>query len=170
VLAACGRQLDRQRQPVELAADLGHRRRVFVRHGEISFHRLSTIDKQPHRFVLGQLLEGRQVASVRQRQRRNSVFALAGEVQHDPAGHQYLEAGRSSQQLCYHQCGVQHLLEVVEHQQYSLLAQIALEDIEQRSPTLLPYAQRLGDGCGDQLGIADWGQVDKPDTISKLVK
>jgi hypothetical protein len=43
---SCG-QLDRQRQPIQPDADLGHGRRVLMSERKISLDRLRSLDEQP---------------------------------------------------------------------------------------------------------------------------
>ena len=66
-LRARGRQLDRERQAVEPDADLGDRRRVRARDGEVGLDRLRALDEERDRLVLRQRRELRQMRRVGQR-------------------------------------------------------------------------------------------------------
>jgi hypothetical protein len=112
------RQLDRQRQPVQPRAQLGHRRRAGVGDREVRAGRPGALDEQRHRLVLRQRLEVRQALGVRQLQRRDRELVLAGEVERRATGHQQLHGRAVRQQLGRQRRGGQDLLEVVQYQQH----------------------------------------------------
>ncbi len=61
--------------------------------------------------------------------------------------------------------GRRHLLEVVEDQQDELVAQPALELVEQRLLAGLGQSDRAGDGRQGGLGVGDGGEVDEEDPV-----
>src|SRR5262249_11448598 len=169
-LAARGRQLERQRQPVQPLADLGHHWCILVGHREVSLDRLGALDEQAYRLVLGQAIERRQLGAIGQLKRRYGELALAREAQRDPAGDEQLELGTRCQQFGKLRCSLEYLLEVVEQQQQCFLAQIVLEALKQRPASPLRDARWLGDRRDDQGRVADRRQIDDVDAIRKLVE
>ena len=75
------------------------------------------VDEEGDGGVLRQLRCRRGVVRVWESERRNHELVLALQVQGRPARREHLQRRRRGQQLCHHQGGVQHLLEIVEHQQ-----------------------------------------------------
>lgn len=67
-------------------------------------------------------------------------------MQRLPAGHHDLETGTGGEQGRHLCGGADHLLEVVEHQQELLLAQIGLELFERRMADDFLDLERLSDG------------------------
>ena len=88
-LHARGRELDREREPVEAAADPGDRRRVFVGELEAGLDRLRPVEEELDR---GRAREtGVAIAvGVGQRERRHRELALLAEVQRGLARHERL--------------------------------------------------------------------------------
>ena len=64
-LHARRRQLDREGQSIEPAADLGDGGRVLRGDSEVRAHRARALDEEPHRIGLREHLEGRQMLRVR---------------------------------------------------------------------------------------------------------
>ena len=123
------RELDRQRQPVEAHADLGHGRRVLVGHLERRVDRPGALDEQRHRLELRELRQRREVGRVGQPQRRHRVLLLAGDAQDDPAARRpACSAGHARTRRLTVPRGVEHLLEVVEHEERR-----PLPDVRRRS-------------------------------------
>ncbi len=102
-----GRKLERERQSVEPAADLERR---GVGH-EIG----------PH----GARAFGEQDECVGVRKRFDRIFALAIDAQGSATGRKHLRARPGAQDLPDGGCGIEQVLEVVEHQQRSAIAEFA---------------------------------------------
>jgi hypothetical protein len=66
--------------------------------------------------------------------------------------------------------GRHHLLEIVEHKQHVLVAQILLEAGGEGALNRFIDAECLGDGRCDQLRIAYRGKRDKIYAITKIVE
>ena len=111
-LHARGRQLDRQRQTVEPAADRGDGLLVLGRELEAGLDRLRTIEEELHRGNVGE----RHVPA-RQIERRDRKLVLLAKMQRRLARHEHLHRGRRGQNLVDERGRGQHLLEVVEHEQ-----------------------------------------------------
>ena len=79
------------------------------------------LDEQAHRLVLGQPLQGRQTAGHRAGiEEAPRTRALPLILQGHSAGHQHLQVGQAGKQLAHLGSSVDHLLEVVQHQQQVL--------------------------------------------------
>ena len=65
--------------------------------------------------------------------------------------------------------GGHHLLEVVEQQEQSAIAQIGLEEISGGLVAHLEETQGLSNRRDDELRVADRGEGDKADTVGELV-
>ena len=97
-LHARGRELDREREPVEAAADPGHRGRVLVRELEARLDRLRPVDEE----LDGRRARERAVAvAVRlgQRERRHRELALLAQAQRGLARHERGQARCGGEQL-----------------------------------------------------------------------
>ena len=137
-------QLDRQRQPIKTRADRRDGRCIDCRDGEVDLDRARPVDEQPHRLVPAELIVGRhRLPRQRERWDRDVVFAI--DTQQRPARHQDLEPASARQQLGDQRRGLEHLLEVVEHQQEVPVVQEALQGVEERAVAGLAKAECLGD-------------------------
>ena len=148
------RQLDGQRQAVESHADLGHGRRVLVGDLEVGLHRAGALDEERDRLELRELGERREVRRVGQAERRNRVLLLARHAQHAAAARQDGQVRAGRQQRVDRWRRVDHLLEVVEHQQHPPLADVVDQPIDRAAPPAVRKAERLGDRGGDELRLA----------------
>ena len=112
------RQLDGERQPVEGAADRGHRGCRRLVEGQCRPHRAGTLQEEAHRLVAGQERGVRRRISRRHRQGIDGRLVLAPHVQGRPAGGQHLERGTGAEQRGdERRGGGQEVLAVVEQQQ-----------------------------------------------------
>jgi hypothetical protein len=162
------RQLDGQRQAVEAAADGGHGLRVFRGEGEVGPGRRGAGDEQPHRLGPRHLGERHFLATVGQRQGRQGVPVLAGHPQGSAARDQRRQCRAGGQQTGDEGPGVQHLLEIVEHQERPPLAQKTRQVLLDRAVLALSNAKRLRDARGDERRIADGGKGNEPDAVGEV--
>ena len=131
------RQLDGQRDAVQMPAQLDHRVAVVVAQGEAARYRLRLVDEQRHRAVAQRLARGR--AGFRHRQRLEPEHALAVDVQRRLAGDEQPHARRAGQQRAgQRRHAVDHLVGVVEHQQGARRVQC----LDQRRQRVVLRAQR----------------------------
>ena len=112
-----GGQLQGQREPVEARAQLGHRGGVLGREREGGMDGLGPLDEQRDRRALGEGLGRRELRGIGQLERGDREAVLAVEPQDLPAGDHDGRSRAGGQQLADHRRRVQHLLEVVQHQQ-----------------------------------------------------
>ena len=127
-------------------------------------------DEQGHRLVLAELRRRRERSRPRQRQRRHRQLLLAPQPQPGPAGDEDRQAGRGGEQLGDDRGGLEHVLEVVEHQQQPPLPQVVDHGVAQRPLALLPHPQRRRDGRGHEGRVGQRRQVDEPDPVGEGVE
>ena len=124
-LGARGGKLDREREAVEADADLGDRRRVRVRDGEVGLHGAGALDEERDRLVLRERRDLGQMRGVGQVERRHRELVLAGEVHGDAARDEQLQLRRSREQVGERGRRLDEVLEVVEDEQQPLLGEEA---------------------------------------------
>ena len=81
---------------------------------------------------------------LRKVERRDRVDVLPRHPQPFTARDQQPQIGTGAKQVRYVRCGADHLLEVVEHEQHLLLAQVADQRLEQLLSCDLTQCKRLG--------------------------
>ena len=168
---ARGGELDRQRQPVEPATDLGHGGGVVVREAEVGPDAARPLHEQLDGLELVELVRRRLTMGLRdrQRQRRHRDDVLASDPECLPARHEQLQAGAVRQQLDDRGRRDRDLLEVVEDEQDLLGAELPPELVERRS------IDRVGDPDGrgrqreDGIGIGCGDEVDEVDAVGEPV-
>ena len=143
-----GRQLDRQRQAVERA---GRRR---------GSRRSSSVPGAAVRSRAAARSTKRRTASSSARGR--SANTCSPETCSDPAaGHDHRQMRCLAREPCEFRCGVEDVLEVVDHQQHVAVREPADERRDRRLALRLGDAQRLGDRPRHELRIADRRQLDE---------
>src|SRR5205823_9122548 len=80
-------------------------------------------------------------------------------------GYDHAELGRRLEELVDRGCRVDHLLEVVEHQQYRLVTKLILERIQDRTIDALADVEGAGDLRRDQRRIRDGGKLHEEDAV-----
>ena len=98
-----GGELDRERQAVEPAAQLGHRLRVLIAEAEVRSPLARAVDEQFDR--------------VRHGQRRDREALLAAQPQRFTARGQHVQPRAGLDELAEQRAGFEDVLEVVDHQQ-----------------------------------------------------
>lgn len=109
-------KLDRQGQTVQPRANRRDRRSVLGREGEAGEKSRGAVNEECDRRHTRQRLGRRQSREVRQRERRDGVLPLCGEVQRRPARHQRLQPPCLGQQPGDRRGGSDNVLEAVQHQ------------------------------------------------------
>jgi len=146
-----GRQLDRQRQAIDLLADGRH-----VAHwiGSRWPYGLGSFTEERHR--------------VCEHEWSKPEFLLGAQAQGYAAGHQHRQTGTASQQGSDERGTVQDLLGIVEHKQEVLLVQACLHLLGGRGGSCFADPERLGDYPWNEGGIADGSQCDEDHAIDKV--
>ena len=162
-------QFDRQRQAVEPIADLRHGGSVLVGDREGGSHCDGALDEQRHRFVLGESLQWRQLFQVGQRQGWNRIIRFGRQAQHLPAGDQYLQPRRGTEEIGDQRGGVDHLLEIIQHEKHLLFAQVVLELLFELSARGFAHIEGLRDGLQHQRRIAERGERYEKHAVLEVV-
>ena len=122
--AACGRQLDRERQAVEPSTQLGDRRAVVGVESEVRLDIPSLPHEQRHRRDGLQDVRRQRSAGRRRGQRLERVQAFPAHAQRFAAGGQHGDLRTGIQQSRDGRTCAEHVLAVVEQQQQVALGQI----------------------------------------------
>ncbi|GAA1688101.1 hypothetical protein GCM10009733_100900 [Nonomuraea maheshkhaliensis] len=155
-------QLDRQRQAVEAAAQVGHGGLVGRGQLERAGACRGPLGEQADRLVPPQLRE-RRAGGRRQVERRYGHHVLARHRQRLPAGGDHPYAGGRPHDLRHQRGdGAEQVLAVVHHQQQPLVPQVRQEQCHRLGRGLGAQVQGRRHGVADQPGIADLGQLDQP--------
>jgi hypothetical protein len=167
-LHAGGCQLDRERQPVEPAADVHDRLGVPRGQREVRASGRRALHEQRDRRRLHQHRR-RGGTRDRQRQRRDVEFVFAVDVQDHPAGDEHGQHRTGVEQLAHQRAGGGHLLEVVDQQQHPPQAAQMFDDgADERTLPGLAETQRGGDRRGDEIRIGQRGEVDERDAALEV--
>ena len=113
---AGGRQFQRQGQPVQPHADRGQVRSILRRQGKVGMHLARALHKERHRRAMRQGGRVERAAQQGQLEGRHQEAPLPLHMQRLAAGHQHLQPGAVRKHRQQVWCGIQHLLEVVQHQ------------------------------------------------------
>ena len=148
-----GGQLDGQRQALQAATDLSHRRCVAFGEGKAGPHRAGPVHEQRHRRGGLQLRD--QGSAGTGRQRRDRVFPLGPQPEHRTAGGQDRQLRAAGQQLAQVGRDLDHLLQVVQDQQPGAVAERLGQRLCRRARPRQVGARRPADGGQHQPGIGD---------------
>ena len=166
-LAARGRKLDREGQPVEPPADLRDIRRAPLRQLEGWVDGAQTGHEQANGVVGGELLERRRRAAARRLQRWDRVLVLPAETQRRAARGEHGQSWSLGEQLRYERRPREHVLEVVEQQQDASVAQVIGERIGGGAIAFLDL-ERDGDRRRKQRRVGDGSEVDEHGAVAEL--
>lgn len=164
---AGGGQLQRERQSVHPPADRRHRRGVPFGENEIRLDRRRRLHEQGDGGVRRERVQRRQALRVRRHQGGDGDHAFGPQAQRRSAGHDYGQPGTGGDEIGQQRRGRGHLLEVVQQQEHLAITQGGGKAGRQRPRSSFRDAERLGDGGGDQLGVAQRGQRDPDRAVTK---
>jgi hypothetical protein len=94
---------------------------------------------------------------------------LVRETQADSAGDEDFQQRTRREESGDDSRCLDHLLEIVEHEQRSLVAQDSLESTDQWRASRFRHPKRLGDHRRDEGWIADRGKLDKDEAVLKVI-
>ena len=115
------RELERERQRVEAPADRGDGSGVGRCQLKIRAHVPDARHEQPYSWRALEIGRRHRIAASFERERSDGVLAFAPEAERRAAGREHAKRGDRRQQIGDERRRVQHLLEVVEHQQRRLI-------------------------------------------------
>lgn len=161
-------QLQRQRQPVEPAADLADVGRVHGREAETGPTGQRALDEQEHGFTRG---DSRQVRALGRRgERGHRPGVLAVQPEHLAARHEHLQARASPKQVCAEAgARLDQVLAVVQHQQQPLRTEAARQRLGEWLGRALDHAERRCHSGRDERGIGDCAKLDQPRPVGEAV-
>ena len=164
---ARGGEFQRQRQAVELAADVHHRVQVAFVEAEARLDRADAGDEQRHRAVRRRI---RQHGMVRHRQGAEPDRPLARQLQGLLARDQDLQVGHGVEQLA-HERGhrIDEVLAVVQNQQFAAAQAFGQFDARVGPPRQVD-AQRQRHGARQCGRVRDGGQFDHPGAVPEIVR
>src|SRR5437764_352906 len=90
-------------------------------------------------------------------------------MQHFPTGHDDLELGTGSEQLCHLHASADHLLKVVEHEQGVLVMERGFQQIQTRLRSALFDLESLSYGGQNEGGLTDGSQVHEVHPIGEHI-
>ena len=156
------RQLDRERYPVEAAAETDHVGRVGRGDGEVGHRRGGPQREQLDRVAAVKLDRVR----VGHRQRLDREVLLAEGVERLPAGREHGHAGRLGQdRLDQVGARVEQVLAGVQDQQQPLVPQVLEQRVEGGPRVLLGQAEHARDRVRQQQRVAQAGLLDDPHAV-----
>ena len=167
-LDARGSELECQREPVEADTQLGDGAGVHLGELEVGPCVACPSDEQPHRFGAPEKVDFEGVGRVGELERRDAVDPLCGDVERRAAGDEQRQAGCIREQPAEHRRCVEQVLEVVEHDERPPAAQRGDEDFQGSAVGPLDQAERADDRRRDEVGVADWGEVDEHHAAREL--
>ena len=165
------RELERERYAVEPSAELGHGQGVGRAQRELGDGRLRPVDEQRDRVRLGGPVPGRPRPARRgQLERADQQRVLGRHAQRLAAGGEDAQPGRGRQQRAGKAAAaLDQLLAGVEHQQQLTLGQVRGQRLERIADRLVGQPERGRDGGGQQLVVAQRGQLDQPAAVGEGV-
>ena len=164
------RELDRQRQPVEAAADVGNGGGVVVGEPEVGPDPARPLDKELDRLELAELIGTRGARRAgRQRQGWYGHELLAAHPERLAAGHEQLQPRAVGEELDERRAGDRDLLEVVEDDEELLGAELAAELIERRTLRGIGQPECGGDLGEHGVGVRRGDEVDEVDAVREPV-
>ncbi len=146
-----GGQLDRQRQALQPAADVGDIGGVVLGEREVGLDRPGAVDEQRDGGRLPCAIQARRRRPLGRGEGGDLVDALAADAQHDAARHQEARERRDRVQPHEHGCGIHDLLEVVEHDEHAPVFERARDALFERGFAVVADAERVGDRREEQL-------------------
>jgi hypothetical protein len=159
-------QLDRQRQTVELAADVDDGGLVGRCKLESPRGGVRPLHEEHDRFVLPELMERLIGTGCREVERWHGDHALALHTQWLPAGRDQAHAGRGPDEVADEPGGCsQQVLAVVDEEQQLLVPEVVEKERRRRGGGLVAEVERRQHGVDDELGVAHLAQLDQPGAV-----
>ena len=154
-------ELEREWQTVESEAHLRYGVGVGLGQLEDGPHVAGTVAEQPDGLGASQLCERSLPRPVGKLEGRDGEDPLGATAERCSARDEERHAGRSGEELVERGCRCEDLLEVVEEQQCSPLAQVLREALGEGAPGYFADAQPGGDRVHDEIRVCDRGELDE---------
>ena len=165
------RELQRERDAVQTAADFGDGDGVVVGDPERRLRCSGAVDKELHRGKRGDRIGVYRGGRRRRCQWRQRIDALATHIQGFAARHQDCRA-RSRPQQALRELGARlhEVLAVVEDQQQVPVPHELQQRVDDREPGLFLHAQHRRHRLRHETRIVDWSELDQPRAVGKRVE
>ena len=165
------RELDRERQAVEPAAQVHDRRPVGGGQLEPARCRRRPLGEQLDRLVLAQLVERLVGLRARQLQRRDGITCSPG----TDSGSRLVAITRTPgaalrTSVTSRAAALEQVLAVVHHQQQLLVAQVGEQEGPRLGRGLVAQVQGRQDGVVDQSRVPDLGELDQPRAVGEAAR
>ncbi len=160
-------QLDRQRDPLQAAADLGHRGRIRLAHAEADPGRPGAVQEQPTRSIALQVSDCPYRAG--DGERCDHPDRLAVDVKRLAAGHEGAHARAGGEQRADQRGARGHqVLAVVQDEERLARTHVIRQDGGRLPPGRLAHSERRRHHRRNEPRIGDAGQLDQPDAVGEL--
>ena len=163
---ARGRKLERERDTVETASDLAHRRNVRAVEREAGFDRAGTLFEESDRTIRASFVDARELECRRDIERRNAVDAFAPHGERFATGGEYGN-GRTvgEERRDTPRDFVDEVFAIIEHQQRALRAECEDDGGDVQTLRRLRDAEGRCDRRRYESGISERCQVDECDAV-----
>ena len=165
------RQLDRQRDAIQVAADPRYRRCVLSREHEARAHLAGALDEQPHRIGLAACVELGWLGLRQERERRHAPIGLSREPERRPA------RGQNDQMRTALEQGfgrprrrLEQMLAIVKHDQCPARSEMGATRLQRRHPRQRTDPEGRGQRVAQQLGLGQRRQVDPPSPVGVVAQ
>ena len=160
------RELDRERQTVEPAANVHDRHPVGGGQLEPARGRRRPLGEELDRLVEAKLVEGLVALRAGQLQRRDRDDVLARDRQRLPARGDHPHARRRPEDLGHEQCGcLEQVLAVVHQEEQLPVPQVGEQEGLRLGRCLIAQIQGREHRVADQVRIPDVGELDEPRAV-----
>ena len=154
------RQLDRQRDSVQLTANLCDFSGVTVAHCETWRHRVGSLKEQLYRIARECARCGRGFASLRDRQGRDRPYLLTGRPQRFATGGQDAKViTRPQQMICQVRAGADQVFAVVDQKEDTPRAKKLRQSVQQHTCRMFVNSELGRDNRRSQDGAQIWSGV-----------
>jgi hypothetical protein len=131
---------------------------------------LRSVNKEAHRLVLRQLLQGRWRLAARKPEWGHRVLAFRAQVQRHPAGRQHLQAGCGAEEGPDGRSAVNQVLEVVQDQEHLPCQHDVLQATRHGLLSFLAEAQGRRDGGWHERRVGQGRQRDEEDAVGEVLE
>ena len=139
---------------------------VLVGQREPRLHATRTLDEEADRFARERIV--RPFPLARHAERRDGVLLLDRESERRAARHQDVQPGRRLEQLHDPRRRIDHMLEVVKHEEHLAIGQVASQALGRCRARVLHEREARRDGRRDQAGIRDRIERHQPRAVLEL--
>ncbi len=167
-LDAGRRQLNRQREAIELAADLHHGRGVGRGQREGGIDRSRLAQEQRDDRTMHKLIDRRKARRVGDGEGGETIFLLAPDLERRPARHQRAHLGTGREEVDDDRRDRRDLLDVIQQQQHPPRPQIGVDALTERPSAVVAHVERPRDGWHNEARVTLAGEHDHAHAVTVL--